>query len=427
MRTFDQSNRARRPRAGNFTQAPRQEPSGLRAGADRACATTYPRFGHDFTKIPVSAQGPPAAKRSQDTGAVAPPIVHRVLASPGQPLFSAERNGTLTGLDQHFAQVRVHSDALAAESADAVDAGAYTVGSHVVLGRGHGPGSRYCAQTLAHELAHVAQQREAGMVDGPIPVGSPASIHEREADQAARSLMSGTIATQLSSAPRQLSRQPRLTIVDEDSGLTDKELSVIVAESSKALRKTTDRAGDKRVRAGVRFSYQRGLKGVDKLVHRGDVIVYVIGAPPGKKSIPQDQMKKIVHDIVIAQGIVPKDEVDKRVSMLADDVREQVDPATGQLTGQNEYDPGTSVSIVNIDYNPKRGKEGLRAIAGNILHEGPGHRALSRGYHNPENRGVMSEHFGDSATEEQILFQSNEWEAVNKFLKDIVDDPAWNK
>jgi hypothetical protein len=274
----------------------------------------------------------------------------------------------------------------------------------------------------------VVQQREAGIVDGPIPIGSPASICEREADHAARSLLSGTTVTPLSSAPLQLSRQPRLTVVDEDSGLTDKELSVIVTESSKALRKTTDRAGDKRVRAGVRVSFQRGLKGADKLARRGDVIVYVIGAPPGKKSIPQDQLKKIVHDIVVTQGLVPEDEIDDRVNRLAGDVQEQTDPATGRVTGgQNEYDPGTSVSIVNIDYNLKRSKEGLRAIAGNILHEGPGHRALPRGYHNPENRGVMSEHFGDSATEAQILFQSNEWDAVNSFLKDIVENPAWNK
>jgi hypothetical protein len=82
---------------------------------------------------------------------------------------------------------------------------------------------------------------------------------------------------------------------------------------------------------------------------------------------------------------------------------------------------------VNVDLIPARDAGGLRAIAGDILHEGPGHRALPRGYHNPTGKGVMSKDVRDSATEDQILFQSDEWDPVNAFLKSIVDDPTWNK
>jgi hypothetical protein len=124
---------------------------------------------------------------------------------------------------------------------------------------------------------------------------------------------------------------------------------------------------------------------------------------------------------------LPKDKVDTRSKSLADDLKEKLDPATGSVTGQHEYNPQTSVSIVNIDLYPNRGKANLRAIAGDILHEGPGHRAMPRGYHNPGGKGVMSEKTCDSATEEQILFQSNEWDAVNEFLKSIVEDSTWNK
>jgi outer membrane protein OmpA-like peptidoglycan-associated protein len=58
-----------------------------------------------------------------------------------------------------FSQVRIHADKQAAESASAVDARAYTVARHVVLGSNHRdlngePGRRL----LAHELAHVVQQ-----------------------------------------------------------------------------------------------------------------------------------------------------------------------------------------------------------------------------------------------------------------------------
>ena len=368
---------------------------------------------------------------SSDLGrGIAPPIVHEVLRSPGQPLDPAARAFMESRFGHDFGKVRVHTDSIAARSADAVEAHAYTVGSDVVFGSGrYTPTGRDGQRLLAHELAHVAQQRDGGMVGAAIPIGTPGSRHEREADRAAHQLVRGRVATPLAAAPLQLSRQPRLTIVDTESGLTDKELAVIVVEAKKALGKTTQHSTDKRVKAGVQVTYQRGLKDVEKLVKRGDVIVYVIGAAKGEKSIPQPRMEKIVRDIVAAQKLEPPgprfDELTKR---LASDLRETVDPNTGAVTGgQSQYDPATSVSIVNVDLTPKRDAGGLRAIAGDILHEGPGHRAMSRGYHHPKDKGVMSKNVRDTATEEQILFQSDEWDAVNKFLKDIVDDPQWNK
>jgi len=331
-------------------------------------------------------------------------------------------------LGHDFGKVRVHTDPIAARSADAVEAHAYAVGPDVVFGAGrYAPAGRDGQRLLAHELAHVAQQRDGGRVGATIPIGAPGSRHEREADRAAHQLVRGGVAPPLASAPLQLSRQPRLTIVDTESGLTEKELAVIVVEAKRALGKTTEHSKDKRVKAGVQVSYQRGLKDVEKLVKRGDVIVYVIGAAKGEKSIPQDRMEKLVYDIVASQKLVQGPRLEELSKRLAGDLRETVDPKTGAVTGQSQYDPATSVSIVNVDLTPKRDAGGLRAIAGDILHEGPGHRALSRGYHNPKDKGVMSKNVRDSATPDQILFQSDEWDAVNTFLKGIVDDPQWNK
>ena len=81
---------------------------------------------------------------------------------------------------------------------------------------------------------------------------------------------------------------------------------------------------------------------------------------------------------------------------------------------------------MNVDLISKRDPGGLRAIAGDILHEGPGHRAFGRGYHNPVDKGVMSKSVLDSATENEILFQADEWDAVNTFLEGIVANPHWN-
>ncbi len=86
-----------------------------------------------------------------------PPIVHEVLRSPGQPLDAATRAFMEPRFGHDFSQVRVHTDAKAAESARAVNAMAYTVGRDIVFGdsvRRTSEGQK----TLAHELAHVAQQ-----------------------------------------------------------------------------------------------------------------------------------------------------------------------------------------------------------------------------------------------------------------------------
>jgi hypothetical protein len=357
---------------------------------------------------------------------LAPPIVHRVLASPGEPLATADRQRFEARLGHSLAHVRVHRDALAAASADAVSASAYTVGSHIVWGHGPGPGSRAHEWTLAHELAHVVQQRHGVRVDA-IPIGAPGADHERAADRTAHHLLRGWMAPPPPTAPLQLARQPRLTIVDVESGLTDKELKIIVADAKGALDKTTKHSTDRRVKAGVQVSSRQGLKDIDQLVRRGDVIVYVIGAAKGQTSIPQARMEKIVHDIVAAQGIVDPARVDELSKRLAGDLAETVDPTSGAVSGQSEYDPATSVSIVNVDLIPKRDRASLRAIAGDILHEGPGHRALTRGYHNPDDKGVMFKKVRDTATEDEILFQSDEWDKVNAFLKSVVDDPTWNK
>jgi Domain of unknown function (DUF4157) len=93
----------------------------------------------------------------------APAIVHEVLHSPGEPLDSRARDWMERGFGHDFSRVKVHSDSLGAQSASAVNALAYTVGTDIVFGAG-----QYSPQTpkglglLAHELTHVVQQSAGG-------------------------------------------------------------------------------------------------------------------------------------------------------------------------------------------------------------------------------------------------------------------------
>jgi hypothetical protein len=58
-----------------------------------------------------------------------------------------------------FSKLRVHTDAKAAESAQAIGAAAYTVGNDIVFGASRfNPHSSDGRQLIAHELTHVVQQ-----------------------------------------------------------------------------------------------------------------------------------------------------------------------------------------------------------------------------------------------------------------------------
>ncbi len=104
----------------------------------------------------------------------APPVVHEVLQSPGQPLATDIRAFMEPRFGHDFGQVRVHADARAAQSARAVNAVAYTVGRDVVFDAGqYAPNNREGRRLLAHELTHVVQQAGSdGVVAGLLTMGA---------------------------------------------------------------------------------------------------------------------------------------------------------------------------------------------------------------------------------------------------------------
>jgi Domain of unknown function (DUF4157) len=103
----------------------------------------------------------PDAARSS----VSPPChVETGLRSPSKPLTGETRRLMEAHFRHDFGAVRVHTDARAAASAEAVDALAYTVGTHIVFGAGqYAPEAPAGKALLAHELAHTIQQEGAGV------------------------------------------------------------------------------------------------------------------------------------------------------------------------------------------------------------------------------------------------------------------------
>jgi hypothetical protein len=85
------------------------------------------------------------------------------LKGGGQPLPTSVRAFFEPRFGCDFGQVRVHTDARAAVSARTVDALAYTFGRDIVFGAGqYAPETASGRKLLAHELAHVVQQRAVG-------------------------------------------------------------------------------------------------------------------------------------------------------------------------------------------------------------------------------------------------------------------------
>src|SRR5580692_5987186 len=113
---------------------------------------------------------------------LAPPVVHDVLNSPGRPLDSGARAFMEPRFNYDFGRVRVHAGPLAAESAKAVGAQAYTVGQDVVFDEGrYEPSTTEGRRLLAHELSHVVQQTGASS-RGDLKIGAANDSSEREAD-----------------------------------------------------------------------------------------------------------------------------------------------------------------------------------------------------------------------------------------------------
>ena len=165
----------------------------LELEADRVALQVMRTAAHTGSKPQLKSGG------TATPGGEAPAIVHDVVRSPGTQLDRASQTFFGPRFGRDFSHVRIHDDHWAAESARSVDALAYTVGEHIVLGNGQsGHASESGRQLLAHELTHVVQQggaaplvqrtpcRGAAQCATP-PKGDPATFGEKaDKDEAAR-------------------------------------------------------------------------------------------------------------------------------------------------------------------------------------------------------------------------------------------------
>jgi len=114
----------------------------------------------------VVSPAPPHIQRftgqASGDGSTAPASVDRVLASSGRPLNGELQQEMGQRFGHDFSHVRVHTGVDAEQSAQDVNAHAYTVGHNIVFGAGRfAPESHEGQRLLVHELTHVVQQSDS--------------------------------------------------------------------------------------------------------------------------------------------------------------------------------------------------------------------------------------------------------------------------
>ena len=142
-------------------------------------------------QIAVPAAPPPAVQqraKGETPAAEVHGAASRGIATPSAPLPHASSIQRAFGRHD-ISSVQAHTGPEAADSARAMGAEAYAAGDHVVLG------PRADLHTVAHEAAHVVQQRGGVQLKGG--VGEVGDAYERHADEVADAVVQGRSAEAL--------------------------------------------------------------------------------------------------------------------------------------------------------------------------------------------------------------------------------------
>lgn len=115
-----------------------------------------------------------------------------VVGRPGRPVEAGVRQRAESAYGADLRDVRVHTDAMASEAARQQGARAFTLGRDIYFGQGrYAPHTLVGQRRIAHELAHVVQQRKPRPRSGG-GGAEPYAAAEREGWRAADAASSGS-------------------------------------------------------------------------------------------------------------------------------------------------------------------------------------------------------------------------------------------
>ena len=190
--------RAQQTYGNSFLQRALVQPS-TRAGGiiQRECACggtcqsclTAPLSTNPSVQRQTATTSVPARDKTIDTLAA---------QAPGKPLDKGPRQLMESRFGRDFSDVRIHADDPAADSAERLNANAFTSGRDIYFGRGqYQPESSAGQHLLAHELTHTVQQADGRVPDTKLsPSDSEPSNDplEQEADHVADAVITGAVS-----------------------------------------------------------------------------------------------------------------------------------------------------------------------------------------------------------------------------------------
>lgn len=163
-----------------------------------ACATepaveTATPAGAPRWAVPAAAGNAAIGRllRSATGGAPAPVgFADRLSTVGGREIPAVQRRELETGLGTSLADVRLHTDDVAASAAAEVSAHAFTVGRDIYFARGaYDPTSAAGYRLLAHEATHTLQQDSGPALASALTVSRPHDPAERNAEAVADQLL----------------------------------------------------------------------------------------------------------------------------------------------------------------------------------------------------------------------------------------------
>ena len=223
--------------------------------------------------------------------------VTSLLGDAGRPLDTAMRKQAEARFGERFEDVRVHTSGEAARWAGALGANAWTEGRDIVFAGGkYSPSTSSGRKVLAHELAHVVQQRRGGAKPATFDRASAAEVDAAAAASrfaGGRGLVSVNAASGAGIA-RQETEEPRWQ--KRLNPLYQKALKVLPTEGAAALEQANKFA------KGVVDKYHVSDKQINQAVETAEPVIQPIAnflgvksdAPPPKTDEQKEQQSKDV-------------------------------------------------------------------------------------------------------------------------------------
>lgn len=207
-------------------------------------------------------------------------------------------------LGADLGNVRVHDDAAAQASSEAINADAYTRGEEVFLGsEARGLDAEASRQLLAHEVVHVVQQRKAGVLSGKI--NEAGDTYEREANQVShQALMGHRVSVGGAGAAPAVQRQiSGGSITKRDSGNTATR-----SEVRQAILEYLQRAQ----------AAQGGTFHLNQAIRTALLTLSNAGAP-GVDADPQRAARSIAMEQVLSSGSIEPSSLATRAAQILPD------------------------------------------------------------------------------------------------------------